>query len=153
MQRGAAARTWEASAPPGLVVVSERLMARSHRPRSQLGTVELMINKKFRLQARLRPGIVGPSRYDRTNNRASSEPASRATGPPSPGRSPNMCLPGQPPATAARGADIAQAALGWLAGADVASLTTAEQADCLRARDRAASGQTPARSRVRGAFH
>jgi hypothetical protein len=64
-----------------------------------------------------------------------------------------MCLPGQPPATAADAADMAQAALGWLAGADVASLTTAEQADCLRALERAAAVHTAARSRVLGAFH
>ena len=56
-----------------------------------------------------------------------------------------MCLPGQPPATAAGAADMAQAALGWLAGADVESLTTAEQADCLRALERAASVHTAAR--------
>jgi len=67
-----------------------------------------------------------------------------------------MCLPGQPstvPATAAEAAAMAQAALGWLAKADVASLTTAEQADCLRALARAQSMHTAARSRVLHAFH
>jgi len=52
-------------------------------------------------------------------------------------------------ATAADAAAMAQAALGWLAGADAASLTTAEQADCLRALERAESMHTAARARVR----
>jgi hypothetical protein len=47
---------------------------------------------------------------------------------------------------------MAQAALGWLAGADAASLTTAEQADCLRALERAAALHTAARARVLSAF-
>jgi hypothetical protein len=67
-----------------------------------------------------------------------------------------MCLAGQlspAPATAADAAAMAQAALGWLAKADVASLTTAEQADCLRALEQTAAMQTAARSRVLAAFH
>jgi len=67
-----------------------------------------------------------------------------------------MCLAGQPPAapaTAAQAMAMAQAGLGWLAEADTASLTTAEQADCLRALERARSVHTAARSRVLAAFH
>src|SRR5215831_2344021 len=67
-----------------------------------------------------------------------------------------MCLAGQapaPPANAAQAAAMARAGLGWLAGADVASLTTAEQADCLRALERAESLHTAARARVLTAFH
>src|ERR1700730_13387326 len=66
-----------------------------------------------------------------------------------------MCLPGQPPAppaTAAEAMAMAQAALGWLAGADAASLTTGEQADTLRALERAQSLHTAARARVLRAF-
>ena len=62
-----------------------------------------------------------------------------------------MCLAGQPPtapATAADAAAMARAALGWLAAADVASLTTAEQADCLRALERIRSVHTAAQARV-----
>ena len=67
-----------------------------------------------------------------------------------------MCLPGQAPpvpATAADAAAMAQAALSWLAAADPASLTPAEQADCLRALERAGSVHTAARARVLAAFH
>jgi hypothetical protein len=67
-----------------------------------------------------------------------------------------MCLPGQPPAppaTAADAAAMAQAALGWLAAADAASLTTAEQADTLRALERAASLQTAAQAKVLHTFY
>ena len=67
-----------------------------------------------------------------------------------------MCLPGQPPAapvTAADAAAMAHAALGWLAAADAASWTTAEQADCLRALERAASVHTAAQARVLTAFY
>ena len=67
-----------------------------------------------------------------------------------------MCLPGQAPpgpATAADAAAMAQAALGWLAAADAASLTAAEQADCLRALEQAGAMHTAARSRVLAAFH
>jgi hypothetical protein len=48
---------------------------------------------------------------------------------------------------------MARAALGWLAAADPASWTTAEQAGCLRALEQAASVYTAARSRVLAAFH
>ena len=54
-----------------------------------------------------------------------------------------MCLPGQSPpapATAAEAAAMARAALGWLAAADPASWTTAEQAGCLRALEQARVG-------------
>jgi hypothetical protein len=67
-----------------------------------------------------------------------------------------MCVAGPlpaPPVTAADAVAAAQAALGWLAAADVASLTTAEQADCLRALERAESLHTAARARVLTAFH
>jgi Domain of unknown function (DUF222) len=64
-----------------------------------------------------------------------------------------MCLAGQPPATAAEAMAMTQAGLGWLAEADAASLTTAEQADCLRSLERARSVHTAARSRVLAAFH
>ena len=66
-----------------------------------------------------------------------------------------MCLAGQmPPApsTAADAVAMAQAALSWLAKTDVASLTTIEQADCLRGLERAASMHIAARSRVLSAF-
>jgi len=67
-----------------------------------------------------------------------------------------MCLAGQvpaAPATTAEAVAMAQAALSWLAETDVASLTTIEQADCLRGLERAASMHTAAQSRVLGAFH
>ncbi len=67
-----------------------------------------------------------------------------------------MCLPGQAPpvpATAADAAAMAQAALSWLAAADPATLTPAEQADCLRALEQAGSMRTAARARVLAAFH
>ena len=62
-----------------------------------------------------------------------------------------MCLAGQVPATPSTTADavaMAAAGLSWLAKTDVASLTTIEQADCLRGLERAASMHTAARSRV-----
>src|SRR6516162_9479438 len=67
-----------------------------------------------------------------------------------------MCLAGQPlaaPATAAEAVAMAQVGLGWLARADAASLTIAEQADCLRSLGRVQSVHTAARSRVLAAFH
>src|SRR5580704_15483907 len=67
-----------------------------------------------------------------------------------------MCLVGQvraAPATTADAVAMAQAALSWLAETDVASLTTIEQADCLRGLERASSMYTAAQSRVLGAFH
>src|SRR5215469_10798417 len=66
-----------------------------------------------------------------------------------------MYLPGQAspvPATAADAVAMAQAALSWLAAADAGSLTTAEQADCLRALEQAGSMHTAARARVLAAF-
>ena len=67
-----------------------------------------------------------------------------------------MCLPGQPPARPATSADavaMACAGLAWLAGADVASMPAAEQADCLRALEQAEAVHTAARARVLAAFH
>ncbi len=75
-----------------------------------------------------------------------------------------MCLPGQVPpapvpapaapvpASVSEAVAMAQAALGWLAGADAAALTPAEQAECLRALERAESMRTAARSAVLSAF-
>ena len=65
-----------------------------------------------------------------------------------------MCQPGQQPvpATAADATAMARAGLAWLASADTASLTTAEQADCLRALAQAESIHTAARARVLYAF-
>jgi Domain of unknown function (DUF222)/HNH endonuclease len=66
-----------------------------------------------------------------------------------------MCLAGQVPATPASAADavaMVAAGLGWLAKTDVASLTTIEQADCLRGLERASSMHIAARSRVLAAF-
>ena len=67
-----------------------------------------------------------------------------------------MCLPGQPPAppaTAGEALSAISAGLDYLSAADVASLTTAEQADCLRALEQATARHTAARSRVLAAFH
>jgi hypothetical protein len=67
-----------------------------------------------------------------------------------------MCLAGQMPAAPASAADavaMVAAGLGWLAKTDVASLTTIEQADCLRGLERASSMHIAARSRVLSAFH
>jgi len=67
-----------------------------------------------------------------------------------------MCLPGQPPAppaSAGEALSAISAGLDYLNGADVASLTTTEQADCLRALEQAISKHTAARSRVLAAFH
>ncbi|HEY7015171.1 MAG TPA: DUF222 domain-containing protein, partial [Streptosporangiaceae bacterium] len=66
-----------------------------------------------------------------------------------------MCLTGQSPAEPASAADavaLARAGLSWLAAADTASLTTAEQADCLRALAQTESIHTAARARVLYAF-
>ena len=86
-----------------------------------------------------------------------------------------MCLPGQPPAahpppgvsappepsvsapravpaSAADAVAMARAGLAWLARMDAAGLTAAEQADCLRALERAES-RTPPRGLVLAAFH
>ena len=56
------------------------------------------------------------------------------------------------PATAADAVAMAEAGLSLLAAADTASLTTGEQADCLRALARAESIHTAARARVLYAF-
>jgi hypothetical protein len=66
-----------------------------------------------------------------------------------------MCRAGQAPtpATAVEAVAMAQAGLSWLAAADAASLTSAEQAECLRALGRAASMHTAAHARVLSAFH
>jgi Domain of unknown function (DUF222) len=67
-----------------------------------------------------------------------------------------MCLPGQPPArpaTAGEALSAIGAGLDYLNAADVASLTTAEQAGCLRALEQATARHTAARSRVLAAFH
>ncbi len=65
-----------------------------------------------------------------------------------------MCQPGQQPvpATVADATAMAQASLAFLATADTASLTTAEQADCLRALTRTEAIHTAARARVLSAF-
>src|SRR5260370_2607133 len=68
---------------------------------------------------------------------------------------PTMCLPGQPPAppaSAGEALSAISAGLQYLTAADAASLTTAEQADCLRALERAAALHTAARARVLRAF-
>ena len=70
-----------------------------------------------------------------------------------------MCVAGQVPATpaapstAADAVAMVAAGLGWLAAADVASMPSAVQADCLRGLERAASMHIAARSRVLSAFH
>src|SRR5215469_2128506 len=65
-----------------------------------------------------------------------------------------MCLSGQPPKpdTIAEAMAMAEAGLAHLASADAASLTTAEQADCLRALERMGSRHTAARASVLSAF-
>jgi Domain of unknown function (DUF222) len=63
-------------------------------------------------------------------------------------------VPIQPPApaTVAEAMEMAQAGLARLATADVASLPTAEQAECLLALERMESWHTAGRARVLGAF-
>jgi hypothetical protein len=72
-----------------------------------------------------------------------------------------MCLPGQPPAvpvtaavpvSAADAVAMAQAALAFLANADMASMPAAAQAECLRGLERAESLATAARAGVLAAF-
>jgi hypothetical protein len=66
-----------------------------------------------------------------------------------------MCVPGQPPAPPANAGEALSAisaGLHYLTTADAASLTTAEQADCLRGLEQAASMHTVARGRVLRAF-
>ncbi|HTZ22932.1 MAG TPA: DUF222 domain-containing protein, partial [Streptosporangiaceae bacterium] len=57
------------------------------------------------------------------------------------------------PATTAQAVAMAKTALNWLATADVASLPTALQAECLRGLEQTASMHTAARSRVLSAFN
>ncbi|HTA00490.1 MAG TPA: hypothetical protein VK802_08935, partial [Streptosporangiaceae bacterium] len=57
-----------------------------------------------------------------------------------------------PPASAADAVGSASAALGWLATCDATGLTTAEQADALRALERVEAQLTAARSAVLAAF-
>jgi Domain of unknown function (DUF222)/HNH endonuclease len=67
-----------------------------------------------------------------------------------------MCLSGQPaapPATAGEALSAISAGLDYLNAADVASLTTAEQAGCLRALEHATARHTAARSKILAAFH
>jgi Domain of unknown function (DUF222)/HNH endonuclease len=66
-----------------------------------------------------------------------------------------MCLAGQVPAAPSNATDavaMVAAGLGWLAAADVASMPSAVQADCLRGLERAASMHIAAQSRVLSAF-
>jgi hypothetical protein len=67
-----------------------------------------------------------------------------------------MCLPGPPlaapPATVGEALSAISAGLSRLGTADAASLTAAEQADCLRALEQAAAMHTAARARVLAAF-
>ncbi len=68
-----------------------------------------------------------------------------------------MCQPGQSPTapapvTAKDAVAMARAGLAWLAAADTAALTTAEQADCLRALEQVESVHTAARAQVLRAF-
>ena len=65
-----------------------------------------------------------------------------------------MCLSGQSPKpdTVAEAAAMAEAGLAHLANVNAASLTTAEQADCLRALERMGSRHTAARASVLSAF-
>jgi Domain of unknown function (DUF222)/HNH endonuclease len=91
------------------------------------------------------PRFVGPLFYYRTNGRIVFDKEDSGV----------MCLPGQVPAAPASTADavaMVAAGLGWLAKTDVASLTTIEQADCLRGLERASSMHIAARSRVLSAF-
>jgi Domain of unknown function (DUF222) len=65
-----------------------------------------------------------------------------------------MCLPGQPPEpdTVAEAMAMAEAGLARLADVNATSLTTAEQADCLRALERMESRHTAARASMLSAF-
>jgi Domain of unknown function (DUF222) len=67
-----------------------------------------------------------------------------------------MCLPGlppAPPATVGQALSAISAGLSCLSAVDAASLTTAEQADCLRALEQATAMHTAARARVLAVFH
>src|SRR5712691_6983592 len=65
-----------------------------------------------------------------------------------------MCLPSQQPApaSAADAMAMTRAGLAWLAAAEATSLTSDEQADCLRALEQAVSMHTAARASVLRAF-
>ncbi len=66
-----------------------------------------------------------------------------------------MCLAGQAPAApsnAAQAVAMVHAGLDWLATADPTTLTTAEQAGCLRGLEQAQAKHTAARSQVLSAF-
>ena len=66
-----------------------------------------------------------------------------------------MCIAGQPlaePVSAGEALSAIRAGFSYLNCADAASLTTAEQADCLRALGQAESMHTAARARVLSAF-
>jgi len=65
---------------------------------------------------------------------------------------PGVAPPGVVPSSAAEAAAMSQAGLAWLARADATGLTAAEQADCLRALERAESALTAARSSVLAGF-
>jgi Domain of unknown function (DUF222) len=67
-----------------------------------------------------------------------------------------MCLPGSPPAPlggVGEALSAISAGLTCLSAVDAASLTAAEQADCLRALEQATAMHTAARARVLAAFH
>src|SRR6266568_1511328 len=71
-----------------------------------------------------------------------------------------MCVPGQPgrpaavaPASAGQALAALRGALAYLAKADATTLSTAEQAGCLRELERAESVRIAARSRVLSAFN
>ena len=67
-----------------------------------------------------------------------------------------MCLPGPPPAlpaTVGEALSAISAGLSCLNAVDAASLTTTEQAGCLRALEQATAMHTAARARVLAAFH
>jgi len=67
-----------------------------------------------------------------------------------------MCLPGPPPAppaTVGEALSAISAGLSRINSVDAATLTTAEQADCLRALEQATAMHTAARARVLAAFH
>jgi Domain of unknown function (DUF222)/HNH endonuclease len=86
------------------------------------------------------------------------QPMPGSAGPAGQPASGSAALAGQPapawaaPAGAADAVAMARAGLEWLAGADAAGLTTAEQAGCLRALERTESSLTAARASVLSAF-
>ena len=87
-------------------------------------------------------------------------PAPSAPSPPVPPAGPAPPVPSAAcapppaaPASAAEAVAMARAGLAWLARADAAGLTAAEQGDCLRALEAAEAAHTAARARVLAAFH